>query len=93
MRGIGEALISGDGRLAARILRLTLQVQWVRVLGRLGKLHARLRRFTWGRWYDLRRVWLKVSYGISVAWIETGAALKQGRVSFLRWFRSNFRLP
>lgn len=89
---IGKALASGDISLAARVLWSALKVEWEKGTRKLlelwlGAKHAILRT-----WYALKanilEVMEKITHGITIAWIEARAAVKQIWTVFSGWFRS-----
>jgi hypothetical protein len=92
--GIGDALAAGDMALAAKILWLTLKMEWIRGTNFLQKL-----------WLDFSGIFIKLAYdafygalaaatyawyGIQIGWAETVAFLKNVWNSFSSGFAKSW---
>ena len=77
--GIGDALAGGDIGLTAKILWLTLKLEWQRGIAWLEGLWLDFRNFfirlSYDAFYGAVRAALTVWHGLEVAWIETTSFL------------------
>ncbi len=77
--GIGDALAAGDIGLAAKILWLTLKLEWERGIAWLSKLWLDFRNFfirlSYDAFYGAVKACLVVWHGLEIAWIETTSFL------------------
>ena len=77
--GIGDALAAGDIGLAAKIMWLTLKLEWEKGIAWLSKLWLDFRNFfirlSYDAFYGAVKACLVVWHGLEVAWIETTAWL------------------
>ena len=85
-RGIGDALVAGDIALAARILWLTLKMEWTRGIAFLEKAWLSFRNFFIrigaNAWHGLLATVGVVWHGLEVGWIETTAFLSKAWMRF-----------
>jgi len=76
---IGEAMASGDIGLAAKVLWLTLKLQWQKGIAWLSKLWLDFRNFfiriAYDAFYGAVKVAETVWHGLEIAWIETTSFL------------------
>jgi TP901 family phage tail tape measure protein len=77
--GIGDALAAGDIGLAAKILWLTLKLEWEKGIAWLSKLWLDFRNFfirlSYDAFYGAVKACLVVWHGLEIAWIETTSFL------------------
>ncbi len=80
---IGEALAAGDVALAARILWLTLEMEWVRGINALE-----------GYWLDFKTSLLNTmtdaKAGIRLIWLDIVSAIKEVWAGFTRWLKRDW---
>jgi hypothetical protein len=78
-QGIGDALAAGDIGLAAKILWLTLKLEWQRGVAALQPIWLGFKlwfiKVGYGAFYGLLAAWEIAQHGLTVAWIETTAFL------------------
>jgi len=90
-QGIGDALAAGDLGLAARILWLTLKVQWKRGVHALldvwlGFKHGFL-KLVYGTWYGALALGELIWHGLEIGWIETTSFLSKTWSRFVGFFK------
>ena len=87
--GIADALAAGDISLAARILWLTLKMQWQKGVNFLQDTWLRFKdfflRIAYGAFYGVQAVWENVVHAITVGWIEGVAAMQKAWAHFSAW--------
>jgi len=93
-QGIGDALAAGDLALAAKILWLTLKVQWKRGVHALLDVwltfkHAFL-KLVYGTWYGSLALAELVWHGLEIGWIETTAFLSKTWTRFVTFFKQTW---
>jgi hypothetical protein len=88
-QGIADAMVAGDMALAAKILWLTLKMEWTRGVNVLEKAWLNFRNFFirigYDAFYGMLAAAQTVWHGLEVGWIETTAFFSrtwQGFVSF-----------
>jgi len=78
-QGIGDALAAGDIALAAKILWLTLKLEWNRGIAALQPAWLEFKlwfiKVGYGAFYGILAAWEIVQHALTVAWIETTAFL------------------
>ncbi len=78
-QGIGDALAAGDIGLAAKILWLTLKLEWNRGIAALQPAWLEFKlwfiKVGYGAFYGVLAAWEIVQHALTVAWIETTAFL------------------
>ena len=89
--GMGDALAAGDIALAAKILWLTLKLQWKRGVHTLldvwlGFKHDFL-KLVYGTWYGALALGEAVWHGLEVGWIETTGFLAKTWSGFVGFFQ------
>lgn len=76
-QGISDALVAGDIALAARIVWLTLKMEWLKGVKYLQSVWLQFRNFfikiAYGAFYGVQAVWEIVANALVVAWIELTA--------------------
>ncbi len=75
--GIGDALAAGDITLAARIMWLSLKLQWQRGVNAIKKIWYQGQSWLVNKWYDLVAGAQFAWHGLEVAWIETISFMKK----------------
>jgi len=90
-QGIGDALAAGDLGLAAKILWLTLKVQWKRGVQALldvwlGFKHGFL-KLVYGTWYGALALGELIWHGLEIGWIETTSFLSKTWSRFVGFFK------
>jgi len=90
-QGIGDALAAGDLALAAKILWLTLKVQWKRGVQALldvwlGFKHGFL-KLVYGTWYGALALGELIWHGLEIGWIETTSFLSKTWSRFVGFFK------
>jgi len=80
--GIANALAAGDIGLAAKILWLTLKMEWRRGVKYLKGIWCEVEKFALNVFYGMQAAWETAVHGIVVALIEGTAAMKQAWASF-----------
>jgi len=90
-QGIGDALAAGDLALAAKILWLTLKVQWKRGVKALldvwlGFKH-RFLKLVYGTWYGALALGELIWHGMEIGWIETTSFLSKTWGRFVGFFK------
>lgn len=88
-KGIGDALAAGDIVLAAKILWLTLKMEWTRGINFLEKAWLDFRNFFirigYDAWHGLLAAVEVVWHALEVGWIETTAFLSKVWTTFTGW--------
>jgi hypothetical protein len=89
-QGIADALAAGDIALAARILWLTLKMEWTRGINFLEKVWLNFRNFFirigYDAWHGLLATVEIVWHALEVGWIETVAFLGKAWTKFTSFF-------
>jgi len=89
-QGIADALAAGDISLAARILWLTLKMEWTRGINFLEKVWLNFRNFFirigYDAWHGLLATVEIVWHALEVGWIETVAFLSKAWTKFTSFF-------
>jgi hypothetical protein len=86
-QGIADALAAGDIGLAAKILWLTLKMEWLRGVKYLLSIWLQVKAFALNVWYAIQSAWEIAVHGIVVAWIEGVSWMKQAWASFSSWWQ------
>ncbi|MCC7409961.1 MAG: hypothetical protein IT442_17980 [Phycisphaeraceae bacterium] len=88
-QGIADALAAGDMALAAKVLWLTLKMEWTRGINLLEKLWLDFRGFFistgYDAWHGLLATAEVVWHALEVGWIETTAFLSRTWTQFTAW--------
>ncbi|NLX53534.1 MAG: hypothetical protein GXY58_00290 [Planctomycetaceae bacterium] len=88
-QGIADALAAGDIGLAAKILWLTLKMEWTKGINFLEKAWLNFRNFFikigYDAWHGLLAVVEIVWHALEVGWIETTAFLSKTWTQFTGW--------
>jgi hypothetical protein len=88
-QGIADALAAGDIALAAKILWLTLKMEWTKGINFLEKAWLNFRNFFikigYDAWHGLLAVVEIVWHALEVGWIETTAFLSKTWTQFTGW--------
>ena len=88
-QGIADALAAGDIALAAKILWLTLKMEWARGINFLEKAWLNFRNFFikigYDAWHGLLAVVEVIWHALEVGWIETTAFLSKTWTQFTGW--------
>ena len=88
-QGIADALAAGDIALAAKILWLTLKMEWTKGINFLEKawlnFHNFFVRVGYDAWHGLLATVEIVWHALEVGWIETTAFLSRTWTRFTRW--------
>lgn len=88
-QGIADALAAGDIALAAKILWLTLKMEWQRGINFLEKAWLNFRNFFikigYDAWHGLLAVVEVIWHALKVGWIETTAFLSKTWTQFTGW--------
>ena len=88
-QGIADALAAGDIGLAAKILWLTLKMEWTKGINFLEKAWLNFRDFFikigYDAWHGLLAVVEIVWHALEVGWIETTAFLSKTWTQFTGW--------
>jgi len=89
-QGIADALAAGDISLAAKILWLTLKMEWTRGINFLEKVWLNFRNFFirigYDAWHGLLATVEIVWHALEVGWIETVAFLGKAWTKFTSFF-------
>jgi len=89
-QGIADALAAGDISLAAKILWLTLKMEWTRGINFLEKVWLNFRNFFirigYDAWHGLLATVEIVWHALEVGWIETVAFLSKAWTKFTSFF-------
>jgi hypothetical protein len=92
--GISDALSAGDIGMAARILWLTLKLEWDKGIAALQPVWLEFKtwfvKVVYGAFYGALSAWEIVQHGLSVAWIETAALLSKTWTNFTGFLRSSW---
>jgi hypothetical protein len=92
--GISDALSAGDIALAARVLWLTLKLEWDKGIAALEPVWLGFKKWflevVYGAFYGALSAWEIVQHGLSVAWIETTAFLSKTWTNFTGFLRSSW---
>ncbi|MBN2581478.1 MAG: phage tail tape measure protein [Planctomycetes bacterium] len=92
--GIADALAAGDIALAARILWLTLKMEFQKGIRVLQKAWLSFKHFfirvAYGAWYGALALAETIWHGLEVAWIETVAFLGKAWDGFVGFFRRSW---
>jgi len=87
--GIADALMAGDITLAARILWLTLKMEWEKgttfLLGIWLRFKDAILKVIYGAFYGIQAAWEIAVHGVTVAMIECVAGLKKAWAGFTAW--------
>ena len=90
-QGIADALAAGDIALAARILWLTLKMEFQKGIRVLESAWLKFKHFfirvAYGAWYGALATAETIWHGLEVAWIETVAFLGKAWDGFVGFFR------
>jgi TP901 family phage tail tape measure protein len=90
MQGIKDALAAGDLKLAARVLWLTLKLQWQKGVNWLQEKWIGFKESFVRVWtdavYALARVFTSGWAGIQALWVQAIAGLKTAWTNFSNWF-------
>jgi hypothetical protein len=93
-QGISDAMAAGDIGLAARILWLTLRLEWDKGIAALQPLWLGFKtwflQITYGAFYGALAAWEIVQHALSVAWIETTSFLSKTWTDFTGFLRSSW---
>ena len=88
-QGIADALAAGDIALAAKILWLTLKMEWTKGINFMEKAWLNFRNFFikigYDAWHGLLAVVEIVWHALEVGWIETTAFLSKTWTQFTGW--------
>ncbi len=88
-QGIADALAAGDISLAARILWLTLRLQWQKGIHALMSGWMKFKHFfvkvAFGAFYGAQAAWELGVHAMTLAWIEGVAGMKKVWASFTSW--------
>jgi hypothetical protein len=88
-QGIADALAAGDIALAAKILWLTLKMEWTKGINFLEKAWLNFRNFFirigYDAWHGLLAVVEIVWHALEIGWIETTAFLSRTWAQFTGW--------
>ncbi len=88
-QGIADALAAGDIALAAKILWLTLKMEWTKGINFLEKAWLNFRNFFikigYDAWHGLLATVEIVWHALEVGWIETTAFLSKTWTQFTGW--------
>jgi len=89
-QGIADALAAGDISLAAKVLWLTLKMEWTRGISFLEKAWLNFRNFFikigYDAWHGLLAVVEVIWHALEVGWIETVAFLGKAWTKFTSFF-------
>jgi len=89
-QGIADALAAGDISLAAKVLWLTLKMEWTRGIGFLEKAWLNFRNFFikigYDAWHGLLAIVEVIWHALEVGWIETVAFLGKAWTKFTSFF-------
>jgi len=90
-QGIGDAMAAGDLALAAKILWLTLKMEWKRGVQALldvwlGFKHGFL-KLVYGTWYGALALGELIWHGLEIGWIETTSFLSKTWSRFVGFFQ------
>jgi len=90
-QGIGDAMAAGDLALAAKILWLTLKMEWKRGVNALldvwlGFKHGFL-KLVYGTWYGALALGELIWHGLEIGWIETTSFLSKTWSRFVGFFQ------
>ena len=92
--GISDALAAGDLGLAARILWLTLKLEWDKGIAALEPAWLSFKLFflkvAYGAFYGALAAWEMVQNALSVAWIETTAFISRTWTGFTSLVQSSW---
>ncbi|WP_428937763.1 phage tail tape measure protein [Fontivita pretiosa] len=90
--GISDALAAGDIGLAARILWLTLKLEWDKGIAAIQPVWLQFKlwflKIAYGAFYGALAAWEIVQHALSVAWIETTAFLSKTWTNFTSFVQS-----
>jgi hypothetical protein len=93
-RGITDALVAGDLALAAKVLWLTLKLEWDKGIAALQPIWLEFKKWfleiAYGAFYGALAAWEIVQHGLSVAWIETSALLTKTWTNFTSFVQSSW---
>lgn len=88
-QGIGDALASGDIGLAAKILWLTLKLQWQKGVAAINEVWATVKEFFLATWteavYGSARIATNAWAGLQTAWVHTVDFLRDAWSVFTTW--------
>lgn len=88
-QGIADALAAGDISLAAKVLWLTLKMEWTRGINFLEKVWLGFRNFFikigYDAWHGLLAAVETVWHSLEVGWIETTSFLSKTWTQFTGW--------
>jgi hypothetical protein len=92
--GISDALSAGDLGLAARVLWLTLKLEWDKGIASLQPVWLEFKtwflKVAYGAFYGALAAWEIVQHGLSVAWIETTSFLSETWTNFTSFLQSSW---
>jgi len=93
-QGIADAMAAGDMALAARILWLTLKMEWMRGINLLEKAWLNFRNFFirigYDAFYGMMAAVQTVWHGLEVGWIETTAFFAKCWQGFVEFFAKSW---
>ena len=88
-QGIADALAAGDIGLAAKILWLTLKIQWQKGINVLQAAWLKFKNFfvklAFGAFYGAQAAWELGVHSMTVVWIEGVAAMRKVWAGFTAW--------
>jgi hypothetical protein len=88
---IANALARGDIASAAKILWLTLKMEWERgtnfLIGVWSKFKTMMLEVFNGVVFGILATWESVTYGLQYAWVTVIGGLKSGWASFVGWYK------
>jgi len=95
-QGIADALAAGDIALAARILWLTIKMEWQRGIGFLEKLWLEFKHFflriAYGAWYGALAAARTAWHGLQIAWTETVAFFQKAWDAYVWAFKASWAM-
>jgi TP901 family phage tail tape measure protein len=93
-QGMSDALAAGDLALAAKVLWLTLKLEWNKGIAALQPIWLEFKKWfleiAYGAFYGALSAWEIVQHGLSVAWIETTAFLSKTWTNFTSFLQSSW---
>jgi hypothetical protein len=91
-QGIAGALAAGDIGLAAKVLWLTLKMEWTRGVGALTRVWSEWKfgflKIMSDAWYGAQAIAVTVRYGLEVGWTETTSYLAKAWSAFVWGFKA-----
>jgi len=93
-QGIADALAAGDIGLAAKILWLTLKIQWKRGVAALLDVWLSFKhgflKLVHGTWYGAQAIGELIWHGMEIGWIETTSFFSQTWAKFVAFFKASW---